>query len=194
LVATGLPLAFTMATAETDVCSDTFVCPITLEIMRDPVFFEGDDHHGHSCERSAALQWVSGGAFTHPVTGAPLTSIALKPNHILRNAINNWRECATTAHPPRHTTLRCYPFMLTQRTYLSLPSTLCDVRRIEVQCSDGLMEHACGHCSLFQLLNVLLTPSHALPLHLAVHRSHLPQSSSFFFLHCRRKIPQDHPS
>jgi hypothetical protein len=88
-----------MAAAETEECPDAFVCPITLEVMRDPVVFDGDDEH-HSFERAAAFKWVGDGAFTHPVTGAPLASIVVKPNRILRNAINDWREWPASPPPP----------------------------------------------------------------------------------------------
>ena len=90
--------AMAAAVAETEECLDAFICPITLEVMRDPVFFAGDDEL-HSFERHSALQWVGAGNRTHPVTGAPLTSIAVKPNRILRNVINDWRELCHTPHP-----------------------------------------------------------------------------------------------
>jgi hypothetical protein len=90
-----------MAAAETEECPDAFVCPITLEVMRDPVVFDGDDEH-HTFERAAAVKWVGDGAFTHPVTGAPLASIVVKPNRILRNAINDWREWPASPPPLPH--------------------------------------------------------------------------------------------
>jgi hypothetical protein len=87
------------AAAGAEECSDAFICPVTLEVMRDPVYFEGDEDL-HTIERAAAMQWVAAGNRTHPVTGVPLTSIAVRPNRLLRNAINDWRECATTVPCP----------------------------------------------------------------------------------------------
>jgi hypothetical protein len=66
------------AAAGAEECSDAFICPVTLEVMRDPVYFEGDEDL-HTIERAAAMQWVAAGNRTHPVTGVPLTSIAVRP-------------------------------------------------------------------------------------------------------------------
>ena len=56
-------------------------CPITLEVMQDPVV----DHEGNSYERSAIEQWLT----THdtsPVTRNPLSRQHLVPNRALRDA------------------------------------------------------------------------------------------------------------
>jgi uncharacterized protein YegL len=66
-------------------CPKSFLCPITLEIMQDPVI--GAD--GHSYERSAIKQWLT----THdtsPVTNLPMTRRDLLDNHSLRCAIDEY--------------------------------------------------------------------------------------------------------
>jgi len=59
-----------------------FFCPITQELMRDPVCTSD----GHTFEREAIAHWLRG-SVTSPLTGARLESAALIPNHSMRNAI-----------------------------------------------------------------------------------------------------------
>jgi hypothetical protein len=67
---------------------DEFLCPITHELMTDPVITAD----GQSYERNAINQWFQRGALTSPATGAVLPSNILTPNHALRNAINKFNE------------------------------------------------------------------------------------------------------
>ncbi|KDO32134.1 hypothetical protein SPRG_03351 [Saprolegnia parasitica CBS 223.65] len=60
----------------------SFVCPISREVMRDPVV-AGD---GHSYERSEILRWFQQ-RLTSPVTNQPVASAAVVPNHTLKQAI-----------------------------------------------------------------------------------------------------------
>ena len=59
-------------------------CPITCEIMKDPVLCVED---GHTYERVAVEQWFATGARTSPATSAELESTALEPNHMARKLI-----------------------------------------------------------------------------------------------------------
>ena len=70
-------------------------CPITLEVMRDPVI-AGD---GHSYERSAIERWLSGHR-TSPLTGPVRESNELLPNHRLRALIQDLGEGVTHGPPP----------------------------------------------------------------------------------------------
>ena len=70
-------------------CPPSFLCPITDEIMVDPVICSD----GHSYERSAIEDWLR----CHdrsPQTNAPLSNKDLTPNHALRNAIEEWNKKA----------------------------------------------------------------------------------------------------
>lgn len=72
----------------------SFICPITHEIMRDPVVAAD----GHSYERAAISQWLSRGCtpgtlHRSPCTNLPLQHARLTPNHSLRCAISEWRHC-----------------------------------------------------------------------------------------------------
>jgi len=69
-------------------------CPITQEVMEDPVVCAD----GHSYERSAITQWLLS-RNTSPATNMPLPSKSLVPNHALRNLIAEARGV------PRPTTL-----------------------------------------------------------------------------------------
>jgi hypothetical protein len=66
---------------------EEFFCPITLELMRDPVFATD----GHSYERAAITEWLLSHARS-PKTGAPLENPMLIPNHVLRGQLIAWRE------------------------------------------------------------------------------------------------------
>ena len=59
-------------------------CPITCEIMKDPVLCVED---GHTYERVAVEQWFATGARTSPATSQHLESTALAPNHVVRKLI-----------------------------------------------------------------------------------------------------------
>jgi hypothetical protein len=64
-----------------------FLCPITHEMMRDPVACA----FGHVYERKAIECWLA----THdtsPMTNEVLPSKVLKPLHYLRNVIETWEE------------------------------------------------------------------------------------------------------
>lgn len=59
------------------------VCPLTRAVLDDPVLCTGG---GQSYERSAITQWLAASG-TSPVTGQPLVSRDLLPNHALRSII-----------------------------------------------------------------------------------------------------------
>ncbi|VVA98212.1 unnamed protein product [Arabis nemorensis] len=63
-----------------------FRCPISLELMRDPVTV----CTGQTYDRTSIESWVSIGNTTCPVTRAPLSDFTLIPNHTLRRLIQEW--------------------------------------------------------------------------------------------------------
>ena len=81
-----------MAAAKAKEALPSFFCPISLDIMRDPVSTED----GHCYERADIEEWFAGGNTTSPKTGAALASTTLTPNHALRNAIEggSWRAAS----------------------------------------------------------------------------------------------------
>ena len=62
-----------------------FICPITHEIMQDPVILVDS---GHTFERLAIEAWLAR-INTNPLTGAPTTA-TLIPNHALRGVIEEF--------------------------------------------------------------------------------------------------------
>jgi hypothetical protein len=65
-----------------------FLCPITHELMVDPVILTAD---GHSYERLSIEQWLLGHK-TSPITNKIVASKHLQPHYQLRNNINMWKQ------------------------------------------------------------------------------------------------------
>ncbi|KAA8545859.1 hypothetical protein F0562_020690 [Nyssa sinensis] len=63
-----------------------FRCPISLELMTDPVTVST----GQTYDRVSIESWVATGNTTCPVTRVPLTDFTLIPNHTLRRLIQDW--------------------------------------------------------------------------------------------------------
>ncbi|ABO97989.1 predicted protein, partial [Ostreococcus lucimarinus CCE9901] len=63
-----------------------FQCPITMELMQDPVMIAT----GHTYDRPAIQRWLDQGHRTCPVTGVRLRHLELIPNHAIRTAIQSW--------------------------------------------------------------------------------------------------------
>jgi hypothetical protein len=68
---------------------DEFVCPITFEVMADPVFTFTD---GETYERAAIEDWFARGNRTAPLSNEALDDTTLVPNKALKRAITTWRE------------------------------------------------------------------------------------------------------
>ena len=75
------------ASPEDQIDPALFVCPITREIMTDPVFCSD----GNTYERLAISQWI-GTKLTSPMTNQPLEHKNLTTNHMLRSSIIEWQE------------------------------------------------------------------------------------------------------
>jgi len=90
---------------------DAYACPITRELMEDPVFCSD----GHTYERRAISQWLAHHE-TSPKTGLALDHKHLTPNFAIRSAIDEHRsreleagadeETPPKAHPRRAPPLR----------------------------------------------------------------------------------------
>ncbi|KAI7807924.1 WD repeat, SAM and U-box domain-containing protein 1 isoform X1 [Triplophysa rosa] len=65
---------------------DEYLCPITREIMRDPVIAAD----GYSYEREAIESWINTKNRTSPMTNLPLQTTLLTPNRTLKMAICRW--------------------------------------------------------------------------------------------------------
>ncbi|XP_072607731.1 WD repeat, SAM and U-box domain-containing protein 1 isoform X3 [Vulpes vulpes] len=67
---------------------DEFLCPITRELMKDPVIASD----GYSYEKEAMENWISKKKRTSPMTNLILPSMVLTPNRTLKMAISRWLE------------------------------------------------------------------------------------------------------
>lgn len=66
---------------------DDVLCPISQELMEDPVIAAD----GHTYERTAIESWLLRKA-TRPMSGNALETTATFPNHLLRRQIREWHE------------------------------------------------------------------------------------------------------
>ncbi|KAL0902879.1 hypothetical protein M5K25_028441 [Dendrobium thyrsiflorum] len=63
-----------------------FCCPISLELMRDPVVVPT----GQTYDRHFITQWIAGGHQTCPNSGQNLGNAVLIPNRAIRSVISHW--------------------------------------------------------------------------------------------------------
>ena len=76
--------------SEAEEVPDDYICPITAEIMTDPV----STMDGFTYERTAITEWLLT-KDTSPFTGATLESKTLVPNLSLRSMIRSFSEAST---------------------------------------------------------------------------------------------------
>ncbi|XVF67558.1 hypothetical protein PTKIN_Ptkin10aG0131000 [Pterospermum kingtungense] len=112
-----------------------FRCPISLELMRDPVTVST----GQTYDRNSIESWVATGNTTCPVTRASLSDFTLIPNHTLRRLIQDWcvanqafgiERIPTPKQPAEPTMVRT---LLSQASSVSSPfqSRLSALRRLK---------------------------------------------------------------
>lgn len=70
------------------------LCPITCEVMRDPVVAAD----GFSYEKSAILTWIGNGKCTSPMTNEPLDDLNVRPNRTLALLIMRLDPAASSAY------------------------------------------------------------------------------------------------
>lgn len=84
------------------VIPDDFRCPISLELMKDPVIVST----GQTYERLCIEKWIQAGHNTCPKTQQTLQSTSLTPNYALRSLIAQWCEANGIEPPKRPETSR----------------------------------------------------------------------------------------
>ncbi|XP_012858901.1 PREDICTED: U-box domain-containing protein 17-like [Erythranthe guttata] len=67
---------------------DDFRCPISLDLMNDPVIVAS----GHTYDRNSIAHWINTGHHTCPKSGQRLIHMALIPNYALRSVIQQWGQ------------------------------------------------------------------------------------------------------
>lgn len=76
---------------------EDFSCPISLELMRDPVIVST----GQTYERSFIQRWIDCGNHTCPKTQQKLRNLTLTPNYVLRSLITQWCQANNVEQPHR---------------------------------------------------------------------------------------------
>ncbi|KAE8672026.1 U-box domain-containing protein 13 [Hibiscus syriacus] len=84
------------------VIPDDFRCPISLELMKDPVIVST----GQTYERSCIQKWLDAGHKTCPKTQQTLSHTALTPNYVLKSLIALWCESNGIELPKNQGTCR----------------------------------------------------------------------------------------
>lgn len=69
-------------------CPDEFICPITRELMKEPVIATD----GYSYEREAIESWINTPNRSSPMTNLPLQTTILTLNRSLKTAIQRWKS------------------------------------------------------------------------------------------------------
>ncbi|KAK1303671.1 U-box domain-containing protein 8 [Acorus calamus] len=103
---------------------DDFRCPISMEVMSDPVILSS----GHTFDRTSIQRWLDSGNRTCPVTNLPLPPHpSLIPNHALRSLISNF-----TPTPPSNSIPCPLSFLktLTSKSPSSKLESLAQIPRI----------------------------------------------------------------
>ena len=72
---------------EATTAPDALCCPISMEIMRDPVI----SADGHTYERAEIESWFANNR-TSPKTGAVLPHCSLIPNHAVKAMISDFHD------------------------------------------------------------------------------------------------------
>ncbi|WCJ41218.1 U-box domain-containing protein 13 [Euphorbia peplus] len=100
----GSGQASTTGNHKAPVIPDDFRCPISLELMKDPVIVST----GQTYERSCIEKWLEAGHSTCPKTQQTLSSTALTPNYVLRSLIAQWCEANGIEAPKRSSNSRSH--------------------------------------------------------------------------------------
>ncbi|OEL16155.1 U-box domain-containing protein 9 [Dichanthelium oligosanthes] len=75
---------------------EQFLCPISSEIMRDPVVLAS----GQTYDRRFIQEWLTAGNRTCPQTQQVLSNTILIPNHLVRSMISQWYTDNGITLPP----------------------------------------------------------------------------------------------
>ncbi|XP_078428919.1 U-box domain-containing protein 12-like [Wolffia australiana] len=120
------PLKATSSDAKfsSPIIPDDFRCPISLELMCDPVIVAT----GQTYERTYIEKWLGAGHNTCPKTQQPLSNTSLTPNYVLRSLIAQWCE-ANGVDPPK-------------RAVNSQPKALCSSTHPDI---DALLHKLTSH-------------------------------------------------
>ncbi|PON43089.1 Beta-catenin [Trema orientale] len=81
--------SLSMKLQDTLSCPQEFRCPLSKELMRDPVIVAS----GQTYDRPFIQKWLKAGNRTCPLTQQVLSHTILTPNHLIREMISQWCKC-----------------------------------------------------------------------------------------------------
>jgi hypothetical protein len=99
---------------------EDFLCPLTLEIMDDPVVSKD----GKNFDRRAILQWLHKGNDTCPLTRQPLRPSLLVPNYKLKMSIRKWKMDQGLKVDDGDDKVYCESLFRTRRSLMSMDCIL----------------------------------------------------------------------
>ncbi|XP_061368165.1 U-box domain-containing protein 9-like [Gastrolobium bilobum] len=73
---------------KTVTCPDEFKCPLSMDLMRDPVIVAS----GQTYDKPFIQKWLNAGNRTCPQTHQVLSHTVLTPNHLIREMIEKWSK------------------------------------------------------------------------------------------------------
>jgi len=94
--------AITLAEHQDLIIDDEMICPISLEIMEDPVYFTGLESNNKKCfERTQILHLLSKANPRHPLTREPITLQQMQRDDELRQRIEDFVDLAVNRRQAR---------------------------------------------------------------------------------------------
>lgn len=136
-----------------------FICPISMEVMTDPVLCED----GHTYERRIILEWLRQSP-TSPITRQPLSG-TVHPNFALKAAIERWKKTNPVVVTPPIQPPTSFTYIPPQPTYQTVYATTQIVPRPpqplqqqpQQQTRKMLLFIACGSLLVLLILSVVLS-------------------------------------
>lgn len=116
-----------------DELPEDFRCPISLNIMSDPVILSS----GHTFDRVSINRWLDAGHRTCPISKLPLTEpLSLIPNHALRSLISNYAQVSLPPQPQP-----CFPNLQTLIHVLLSPSVQLEDKLVSLDQLSRVSKH-----------------------------------------------------
>uniref|UniRef100_A0A0A9CRQ5 U-box domain-containing protein 12 n=1 Tax=Arundo donax TaxID=35708 RepID=A0A0A9CRQ5_ARUDO len=123
------------------VIPDDFRCPISLDLMKDPVIVAT----GQTYERGYIERWLEAGHDTCPKTQQKLPNKSLTPNYVLRSLITQWCEVNGMEPPKRSAQLSNAPVSCTAAEHSNVIELL-------QKLSSQNLEDQCGAAGMLRQL------------------------------------------
>ncbi|KAL3163426.1 hypothetical protein ABBQ32_009804 [Trebouxia sp. C0010 RCD-2024] len=171
----------------TPCCPTEFICPITQEVMSDPVLLS---ETGQTYERTAILDWFRRGHRTCPATNTSLASFQLAPNYVLKSLIQQQQPSTSYASQTTpQTGVQCMYPTLAQQQQAPAPNQLQNILQRLSSPSMQVPAYRSGSSySLWQLQEMVKDPL----THPVVMQAHVVPTLVALLLDCNLPECQEH--